>query len=471
MIHSYRNKTVPVCRDDEFRGLLFCCHLRAGSRLQVLFFPRNRPAVISNAQLRALSPLIMPVAIIVIAALAVAIGRRLPTSFAGFGVFAPYTVLLLGTAISLWFNRGRAFIVLLSLLIAFVGYRLALDPKSINFAGRAVFAAVAVFVPLNILLALLLPERGISHFRNYRWLLLLIAQILFAAWVAGAGKSALSGTAWHVMLEHWLIRPAPVPFLGRVLMAAAFAFAVVRAWTQHSPLDIGLAGTLVAFFVACQWPTSPGVFAAFMSAAGAILLVAVLQESHRMAFRDELTGLPGRRALEERLVALGPVYAIAMVDVDHFKKFNDTHGHDVGDQVLKLVGARLGDLDGGGKAFRYGGEEFAVLFFDQTQKEALPHLETLRQNIETYRMAIRTDDRRGDSRPGSERRSTTGKPRNPRPGSDVRAFRKADQVLSVTVSIGVAERNEYLNSPAKVIRAADEALYRAKELGRNQVSQ
>jgi PleD family two-component response regulator len=190
-----------------------------------------------------------------------------------------------------------------------------------------------------------------------------------------------------------------------------------------------------------------------------------------MAFRDELTGLPGRRALEERLVALGPVYAIAMVDVDHFKKFNDTHGHDIGDQVLKLVGARLAELDGDGKAFRYGGEEFAVLFFDQTMKEALPHLETLRQNIESYRMAVRTDERRSDSRPGNDRRSATGTSKNPRPGSDVRAFRKPDQVLSVTVSIGVAERDEYLNSPPKVIRAADQALYRAKEQGRNRVSQ
>ena len=413
----------------------------------------------------------MPAAIIVAAALAVAIGQRLPVSFAGFGVFGPYTVLLVGASISLWFNRGRAFIVLVSLLIAFIGYQLAQGPHSVNFASRAVFAALAVFVPLNMLIALRMQERGMSHFHNYRWLLLLITQILLTAWVAGAGKSALSGTAWHAMLEHWLIRPAPAPFLGRVLMAAAFAVAAYNAWKRHAPLDIGLAGAVVAFFVACQWPTVPGMFAAFVSAAGAILLVAVLQESHRMAFHDELTGLPGRRALEERLVGLGPVYAIAMVDVDHFKKFNDTHGHDIGDHVLKLVGARLARLDGGGKAFRYGGEEFVVLFFDQTAKQALPHLETLRHSIETYRMAVRTDDRRGDFRPGNDRRSTAGTPRNPRPASNVRAFRKPDQNLSITVSVGVAEPDEYLNSPPKVIRAADLALYRAKELGRNRVSQ
>ena len=56
-----------------------------------------------------------------------------------------------------------------------------------------------------------------------------------------------------------------------------------------------------------------------------------------MAFRDELTGLPGRRALNERLQRLPRQYVLAMTDVDHFKKFNDTHGHDVGDEVLKLV--------------------------------------------------------------------------------------------------------------------------------------
>ena len=56
---------------------------------------------------------------------------------------------------------------------------------------------------------------------------------------------------------------------------------------------------------------------------------------------------------------------MAMIDVDHFKKFNDTHGHDIGDQVLKLVAARLAQVEGGGIAYRYGGEEFAVLFPDR----------------------------------------------------------------------------------------------------------
>src|SRR4029077_7824091 len=79
------------------------------------------------------------------------------------------------------------------------------------------------------------------------------------------------------------------------------------------------------------------------------------------AFVDALTGLPNRRALDEALARLSGDYALAMVDVDHFKQFNDTHGHDAGDRVLRSVAQQL-RATRGGQAFRYGGEEFCLLF-------------------------------------------------------------------------------------------------------------
>ena len=226
---------------------------------------------------------------------------------------------------------------------------------------------------------------------------------------------------------------------------------------EPRPLDVGLVGALAGAFVACEWAGSPGTFGAFMSAAGIILLVAVLQESHRLAFRDELTGLPSRRALEERLQGLGPMYAIAMVDVDHFKQFNDTHGHAVGDQVLKLVAARFAEIGGAGIAYRYGGEEFCVLFVERTLDQALPHLEKLRDDIEHYQIAVRSAQRPKDAQTGTRLRV---------PGVRRSA---TDKLLSVTVSIGVAQRDDTLAKPALVIHAADEALYRAKNAGRNRI--
>ena len=413
----------------------------------------------------------VPVAVLIAAAIAASLSQTFSTTLGNFAVFGPYAVLVIGTVIAVWFNRGRAFIALISLLVAFIAYRMALPFGENGFPVRAALTAAAIFVPANILLVLLLPERGIAYFRNYRWLLLGIAEVLVTAWIATAGLSALSGTAWHSALDYWLLKATPTPLLGRVFLAAAFVLAVGRTWPHRSPLDVGMVGALVAFFIACEWPNLMVVYGVFMFAAGAMLLLAVLQESHRMAFHDELTDLPSRRALQERLVALGPSYTIAMVDVDHFKKFNDTHGHDIGDQVLKLIGVRLAEIGGNGKAFRYGGEEFAIVFPDQTIEEALPHLETLRQGIEDYRMSVRTEQqRRREARQNAERRSQTRSLFSlEQPGAPPLRSNRAE-LLSVTVSIGAAQRSEFLHTTDAVIRAADEALYRAKTAGRNRVS-
>src|SRR5207302_1408861 len=90
------------------------------------------------------------------------------------------------------------------------------------------------------------------------------------------------------------------------------------------------------------------------------LTAALVEASYHMAYQDSLTGLPARRALNEALLRLGGHYSVAMIDVDHFKRINDRHGHDVGDQVLRIIAAKLAQVPGGGKAYRYGGEEFAV---------------------------------------------------------------------------------------------------------------
>ena len=172
-----------------------------------------------------------------------------------------------------------------------------------------------------------------------------------------------------------------------------------------------------------------------------------------MAYYDELTGLPGRRALNEALLRVGSRYAVAMVDVDHFKRLNDVFGHDVGDQALRMVAGRLSGITGGGKPFRYGGEEFVVLFARASAAEALPHLEAARRAIADASFILR-----GPRRP----RKKPATPRTPR-GPQV--------TVALTVSIGLAEPDQRKGnaSPQQVLRAADKALYRAKGAGRNRL--
>jgi diguanylate cyclase (GGDEF)-like protein len=386
---------------------------------------------------RAVRPFAIPAAILGIAGVGHLVGPPMPESLEGLWILGPYALLATAVVLSWVFNRGRAWVIAASLLCAFAVQQL--------YAGRVVYTALVVLVPFNALLAMVLAERGARYRAAYGWLLLLACE---AALIVGIS------TVEAAALDNVLLRSPPTPLAGRLAFAAAFAAAVWRAWPEHTPLQVGNAGALVAFYIAAEWVGAPQVYSTFMACAGVILIVALVQESHRLAFRDTLTGLPGRRALDERLRSLDRDYVLAMVDVDHFKEFNDTHGHDIGDQVLKLVGARLAEVGGGGIAFRYGGEEFCVVFPDAELEDVLLQLEAIRVSIEGYRMAVRAPDRPKELELGAKRRGEGA----------------SDKHLSVTVSIGACRPSASLRNPAQVIKGADEALYRAKQAGRNRVS-
>ena len=393
--------------------------------------------------LRILKPAWVPAGILAAAALLVWLGRPLPASLSGLRTTGPTVLLVTAVALAWWFNRGRSFVVAASILGGFAAF--------LVFPPKAVYTAVAVLVPLNVLLAMIRPELGARHGAALPWLALLALEALAIAFL-------LQNPHLLSMVDHWLLRSPPVPLAGRLVFAAAFAAAVWRAWPEFTPTQVGNAGAAAAFYLSMEWAGARGAHSAFMAAAGLVLLAALLHESHRLAFRDQLTGLPGRRALEERLRSLGAGYVIGMADVDHFKSFNDTHGHDIGDQVLKLVAGRLAEVGGGGTAYRYGGEEFCVIFPGMGLKEAQGHLEAIRGAIEKYRMAVRGEDRPKKTREGEKRRSDAGDENAP------------SKVLSVTVSIGLAAPTETSLTPQQVLKAADEALYRAKQGGRNRVS-
>ena len=396
-----------------------------------------------NERLTPLKPFRAAAAIILAAALVVWAGRGLPASLAGLHTAGPYAALSAALFLAWWFNRGRAFIIAASLAAAFAAGQVWPVP--------VVYAVLVVLVPLNAALAFWRPERGSRYRAAYSWLGLLALEAVILWWIARTYPSP-------AILEQWWLRSPPTPLAGRLMFGLAFALAVWRAWPDFTPIPVGNAAALAAFFLAAEWASSAGAHAVFMGAAGVVLIAALLQESHSLAFRDQLTGLPARRALEERMRSLGERYAIGMVDVDHFKKFNDTHGHDVGDQVLKLVAGRLAQVGGGGIAYRYGGEEFSVLFPGSSIREAERALEATRASIEGYRMAVRGPDRPRKSDEGAKQRGRSSSDAAP------------EQVLSVTVSVGVAAPSRDHATPASVLKAADEALYRAKQGGRNRVS-
>jgi PleD family two-component response regulator len=156
--------------------------------------------------------------------------------------------------------------------------------------------------------------------------------------------------------------------------------------------------------------------------------------------------------LDEKLLHLGGHWCLAMVDIDHFKKFNDTYGHDQGDDVLRLVGGHL-KRGTGGRAYRYGGEEFCVLLEDMDTDEAEDLMNGIREELARQRFSIRL--------PPNIRTKTSPKDR----GSLHVPAKKAQ----VTISVGVAKPDAKHPQPSDVMKFADQGLYRAKANGRNNV--
>ncbi len=392
--------------------------------------------------------------VLLLAGASVAAVRPLPASLEGLWVYGPWAALAVATIVAGAFRRGRAVFALIAVAAAYWSYRHVIEPGGDLLARRAAFAGVAVFLPLYLGGLALAVERGVMNARALARLLPIAAVAAVLAWAVRERRAALVDWFFTPFVQLDLPSLAPLPQLAVAAVFLAFGAALAMALIRGHAVEAGLAAAIATMAIAAHGLRDPAAFPVFTIAACAVIAVGVLQDSYRMAFRDELTGLPGRRALNDRMKGLGRRYVMAMVDVDHFKNFNDTYGHDVGDDVLRMVAARLAQVAGGGRAFRYGGEEFTVLFPGRNMDDALPYLEALRVEIEGNRMALRAP----------------GRPTQDRVGKKKRGAAHVRRTVGVTVSIGVADRDDRNTRPEDVIAAADKALYRAKRGGRNRLS-
>ena len=400
------------------------------------------------------SGLAVPAVVLVTAWLLVPFLAELPSSLAGIRIYGVDFVLALGLVVSLAFRRGRIVLALLTFVAAYVCYSWLLQKGPVDFQTRTVFVALSVFVPFNLAVLSLSAERGTFNAYGLQRLAVIALEAGFTWWVVLAARNDITDLAYAPLYDTNLFAWSLIPQLGLAMIVLSLAICLTVWLIKRSQLDHGLGAAGLAFGIGMNGIATTNMFPVFIMAAGLLLIIAVLQTTFHMAFRDELTGLPSRRDLNESMMKLGRCYTIAMLDVDHFKNFNDTYGHDLGDQVLKIVARKIAAAGGGSKPYRYGGEEFTMLFPGQNIEQAIPHLEALRQAIADYKMALRAPARPSQPKAPNRKRG---------------AFRAAKSV-SVTISIGVAERTEKLATPDAVVKAADKALYRAKEKGRNQVS-
>jgi GGDEF domain-containing protein len=365
-----------------------------------------------------------------------------------------------GGALLAWrFKRNNLMLAVLAL--ALPGPALRLAPSG------TVHDAIALLLPANLAGLAWIPDRGLLTASGRLRLVLIAVQAGFIALLAHPNLAPVTGVLSAPLVDALPHRVGALAQPALVATAAAVIAATVWFARERRPEDAATVWAIAG--VALALASTDGGFglALWLSAAGLALIVGLVEASYRMAYGDELTGLPARRALDAALRQLGPRYTIAMVDVDHFKKFNDAHGHPAGDQLLRMVATRLRSVGGGGRAFRYGGEEFAIVFPDTAIADVLAHLEDVRRAIESSAFVLRGADR-PQKRPG---RSRPERSRADRGRSSARGRRSGSGSVGVTVSIGVAgSRGRRPPEPRAVLEAADAALYRAKNGGRNRVS-
>jgi diguanylate cyclase (GGDEF)-like protein len=384
--------------------------------------------------------------------------------------FLAYCALVGGMLLAWRFHSSRIFFALLVLFLAEEAIALFGSGHVLpGTAGWTALEAAAVLVPLDFVLIALMQERGFTVSATAPVGLFLFVQAVIVAVLCRAAQElpSLPVRAHHAAAAAPL--PVPIPPYALLVFAGAGALLLVRFLLTRKPVDSALLWSLSAFFLCLRFTGSMRVSTIYQATAACILAASIIENSYLLAYHDELTALPSRRAFNDALLRLQHPYSIAVVDIDHFKRFNDTYGHDTGDQVLQLVAVGLSRVTGGGQAFRCGGEEFNVLFPGKTTSEVADHLEQLRVAIASSEFRVRSGDRRQVPR-GPDRRNERARGRK-RTGHAIRelAQEKSPAVLSVTVSIGVATSARDESQPELVLQAADKALYRAKANGRNRL--
>lgn len=365
---------------------------------------------------------------------------RLTQTILNVVVFLPIVLMLVVIALSIHFNRSTIFFY--AILIAITNFVLGQELADTKLS----YALLSTLVPLTLLVLTILPERGILSLRAIPTYMTLGLSLTIYLMITSLSPDWSS----QFILNDWL----PARYFdwtphSQAVLVIAFTVAIsmlVIFFVQPSPNTATGLGVLVLLVIQLHFGYTDSSLNVLSSSALIMCLYAILQESWRMAYLDELTELPARRALREKFQKMGGLYTVAMLDVDHFKKFNDTYGHDTGDAVLRMIANKMNKVTGGGACYRYGGEEFTVVFNGKDREDAKPHLENLRETIANTPFVINRASRRK---------------------SDKKIKSKKNKSVKVTVSIGVADSTSNSSTPWDILKLSDKALYRAKGKGRN----
>ncbi|NLM11400.1 MAG: GGDEF domain-containing protein [Clostridiaceae bacterium] len=358
----------------------------------------------------------------------------------------PYIFAFFAMVLSIWFQHSRVFYAVCVILFSIV---ILSSPGKLN--QKAFKNGISILIPIVFIILAIVEERGITSKHGLIKGLVFIAMVLFV--VIDSGN-----------VSPWLEKLNPLEFalkdngiIQGIPVISVFSFLIclfillTRFFILSSNMDIAFTGATLGCIIILHFTRFPDILSLFSSAVFLIYIIALFEASYSFAFHDALTGLLSRRAMEHEFLRIGNRYTLAIIDIDYFKQVNDRFGHQVGDEVLRMVASCLQKYARGGKVFRYGGEEFVIIFPKKTIKETLRILERVRCGVQSRPFVIRSPNR-PKKKPKEEKLHQGG-----------------SEMFRVTVSIGVAEKTEKMRNrtDTEIIEMADKAVYQAKANGRN----
>ena len=391
----------------------------------------------------------LPVIIIALAWWLQPLALELPASVQPIALALPYIFIISGMILAWIFHSSRELHILIVVSATYwVMHYTALLETEHSFSVYLLYNLLCVLVPINIAVLSIIKERGIINVHGLKRLGVILLQALLVYGLIRLDAQLLKDLFQLKFIPALLTTHTTLPHVAQLVFAISLIVLTLYIARKPSLLLASRVSILI-----CLWfglniynPTAMVWF----SVIGIVFISAIVINSRQLAYLDELTNLPGRRAFNQHLPTLGKHYCIAMVDIDYFKKVNDTYGHDIGDQVLKMLATHLRNVQGGGHAFRYGGEEFIVIFAGKTIDEVAAHAENLRTAIASTVFTLRHKQR-------------------PKQKPDHPKKQKTTKELKITVSIGIAEKTDLIPTAQDVIKVADQKLYKAKKNGRNQI--
>ncbi len=376
--------------------------------------------------------MLIPMFITFVFSLALLYEEKIPNSTFSLIPYIFYAVSILVLWVSWHFNRTKFIFIIIPLVLMHLGFEY-LSPQD----ATSLYIYTALFFPLHLIIFLLLKERGIFSIWGASKIVFFIFEIGIITYFIFNPSENL-----QAILDIKLFAISFYPLKDIIIAVGIFVIFILISlvfFNRYLIYNTSFLVMVISFYGGLYFLKMPNATNISLLVIAIIIFAVLIRESYRLAFYDELTALPGRRALVEDMAKLGMKYTLAMIDIDHFKKFNDTYGHDVGDDVLKMVATKLSHVTGGGKAYRYGGEEFVVLFASTDVDEGFVHTDLLRSIV---------------SKSGFNVRKKQGMKK-----------------IYVNISAGIVQNSPKDKDPFQTMKRADNALYKAKKAGRNKVIQ